>query len=302
MKLKESLKNWYLHFTQLKWTVGVADYDPEAILDPKIKLKIHWVKHNSRESWFADPFILSVTENFVFILVEEFIYARNKGRISRLKIDRKSWKLLQVDPVIDIATHLSFPVYYREEDKVYIYPESTKTGRLALYEYDEAIGTAEFFRDLSLAPLADAVIWKMNDKRVLAATTSPNDNGKVLDIYSYHENAPIEKDVPIDSFSFSENIARNAGIPFEIQGRLFRPAQNCSRHYGECVIIQEIINKEGRFQFKEINRFYSPLYSHRVAFHTFNVFENQYVAVDAEGMRYGIIPQLLFFIRERFRR
>ena len=124
----------------------------------------------------------------------------------------------------------------------------------------------------------------------------------MLDIYSYHDNGVEKKEEPIESVLFPERIARNAGIPFEIKGRQFRPAQNCAKRYGECVIIQEIIKSENGIQFNEVNRFYSPLPSHRVAFHTFNVFEDKYIAVDAEGMRYGLLARILISIRECFRK
>ena len=301
MSLKEKLKKWYISFTQLSWTVGVADFDPETVLDPKAKLSIHWIKHNNKDSWFADPFILSVIEDYIYILVEEFIYSRNRGRISRLKVNRHNWELEQVDPVIELSTHLSFPIYYRENDKVFIYPESTQTGKLTLYEYDESTGKAVPIRDLCMAPLADAVIWQLEGKRVIAATKAPNDNGRVLELHPFLEEAPQVRDEPIERIDFPERIARNAGMPFEIQGRLFRPAQNCIKRYGECVIIQEVLESKAGLQFKEVKRFYSPLSSHQVAFHTFNVFENKYIAVDAEGMRYGMIAQWLFSIREKLR-
>lgn len=301
MRFRELIKNGYLFCTEFKWTIGIADFNPNTILDSKGRLKIHWIKHNSKDSWFADPFILSVTEEHIYILVEEFIYSRNKGRISRLKVNRHNWKLEKIESVIDILTHLSFPIYYRENGKVYIYPESTKTRKLTLYEYNESTGEAIPIRDLSMAPLADAVIWQLREKRVIAATTAPNDNGKVLDIYPFREEAPLEREGPVERILFPERIARNAGMPFEIQGRLFRPAQNCARRYGECVLIQELIESDNGLKFKEVNRFYSPLLNYKVAFHTFNVFDNKYVAVDAEGMRYGFIAQLLFFIREIFR-
>ena len=301
MRLRELIKSYYLNYTDFKWTIGVAEFDSETILDPKAKLSIHWVKHNNKDSWFADPFILSETEDYIYILVEEFIYSRNKGRISKLMVNRHNWMLEQIEPVIELSTHLSFPIFYREYGQVYIYPESTKTGKLTLYKYDESTGEVIPIRDLCMAPLADAVIWQLREKRVIAATTAPNDNGKVLDIYPFREEAPLEREGPVERILFPERIARNAGMPFEIQGRLFRPAQNCAKRYGECVLIQELIESDNGLKFKEVNRFYSPLLNYKVAFHTFNVFENKYVAVDAEGMRYGFIAQLLFFIREIFR-
>lgn len=301
MRLFGTIKNAYLNYTSFRWTIGIADYNEKSILTPGSKLNIHWVKHSINESWFADPFILSVTEDFVYLLVEQFFYSNNKGIISRLKIDRKEWKLLSIEPVIELSTHLSFPAYFRKKDKVYIYPESTHSGKLTLYEYDESTGIAKPVRDLSLLPLADAVIWQMGSKKVILATKAPNDNGRVLEIHPYFESDSPDQEEPIERVTFPERIARNAGMPFEIDGRLFRPAQNCDRRYGECVIIQEVLQSEGCLQFKEINRFYSPLPSHKVAFHTFNVFENKYIAVDAEGMRYGRVAQFLYKLREKLR-
>ena len=301
MSLKGILKKWYISFTQLRWTIGVADFDPETILDPKAKLNIHWVKHNNKDSWFADPFILSVSEDYIYILVEEFIYSSNRGRISRLKVNRHNWELEKIESVIDISTHLSFPIYFRENGKVYIYPESTKTGKLTLYEYDESTGKAIPIRDLCMAPLADAVIWQFKGKKVIAGTKAPNDNGRVLELHPFNEEAPQVETEPIERIEFPERIARNAGMPFELQGRFFRPAQNCARRYGECVIIQEFNESDNGLKLKEVNRLYSPLISYKVAFHTFNVFENKYVAVDAEGMRFGLIAQIFYFIRECFR-
>lgn len=301
MKIREKIKDWYVNYTKLKWTVGVADFDPDAILDPGKRLNIHWVKHKNKGSWFADPFILSVTEDFVFILVEEFVYSANKGRISRLKVNRHSWELEKIDPVIEQGTHLSFPAYYRKNGKVYIYPENSQSGKLSLFEYDEDSGVAAKVGVLSNCPLADAVIWQMDGKKVVMATTSPDDNGRVLDIYPYHEIQPREKEEPVERISFPERIARNAGMPFDIQGRLFRPAQDCARRYGESVIIQEVSRTDEGFQFKEVKRFYSPLTSHSVAFHTFNVFEDKYIAVDAEGMRNGLLADLFYKLREKVR-
>ena len=299
--LRSTIKNAYLKYTSFRWTVGIAEYDEKAILTPGSKLIIHWVKHSIKDSWFADPFIISVTEDFVYLLVEQVFYSDNKGIISRLKIDRRDWKLLEIKPVIEIPTHLSFPAYFRENGKVYIYPESTKSGKLTLYEYDESTGKAKPIRDLSQLPLADAVIWQLGDRKVIFATKAPNDNGRVLEIHPYYETASSDNGEPIERICFPERIARNAGMPFEIDGRLFRPAQNCAKRYGECVIIQEVAQSEEGLRFKEANRFYSPLRSHKVAFHTFNVFENKYIAVDAEGMRYGGLAQLLYMFREKVR-
>lgn len=299
MNLKERLKNWYVNYTLLRWTVGVAEFDPDAILNPKGKLRIHWIKHHCKDRWFADPFILLMTDDYIFILVEEFLYSCNRGRISRLKVNRHTWKLEQIDPVIEQETHLSFPAYYREGGKVYIYPENTLSGKLTLFEYDEDSGIATKVRDLSDYPLADAVLWKLEGRDVILATTAPNDSGRKLDIYPYSSETDA---APVDSIAFKTKVARNAGVPFHAQGRTIRPAQDCTRFYGGCVVLQDMVVENGEVAFKEIRRLHSPLFKYGHAFHTFNVFEDKYVAVDAEGFRNGLPAQLLFFIREHFRK
>lgn len=299
MNFRESIKNRYLRFTTFKWIVGVAEFNPDTILDSSSRLKIHWIKNCPRESWFADPFILSETNDHLNILVEEYFYSSKKGRISKLVVNRHTWRLEQIIPVIDISTHLSFPAYFRQNGKVYIYPESTKSGKLTLYEYDEKGSAAIPVKEISSYPLADAVIYDRGDKTIIMATTAPNDNGKVLDVYP-HSDEPSAR--PESRISFPTNVARNAGIPFRVGNHTIRPAQDCTRSYGSCVVLQEMTYKKETYYFEEVRRLRSPRFTYKEAFHTFNVFENRLVAVDAEGFRYGLVAQLVYHIRESIRK
>ena len=83
---------------------------------------------------------------------------------------------------------------------------------------------------------------------------------------------------------------------------MIRPAQDCSKSYGSCVVLQEMAEREGRLSFQEMKRFKSPLLRYREAFHTFNVFENKYIALDAEGFKHGLIAQVVYHMREFFRK
>ena len=51
-------------------------------------------------------------------------------------------------------------------------------------------------------------------------------------------------------FVFDECIARNAGDFFEADGKIYRPAQECNRWYGNALSIQQYENKK----FTEIRR------------------------------------------------
>lgn len=45
--------------------------------------------------------------------------------------------------------------------------------------------------------------------------------------------------------------------------------------------------------FHPVNRIYSPNLIYRGGFHTFNVFENKYVAVDARKKRFPLLAKML---------
>ena len=273
----------YRRFVSLKWTLGFIDYSPEIILDKQIIPNIHWIKDSHKGSWFADPFILSITEHDIVLLVEEFVYKTGLGRISKVVVSKQDYQFKSVKPLIDTGSHLSFPAYYRENGKVYIYPENTHSGKLSLFEYDEITDEVKEFGILINKPLADATITKIEGEKVILATTSPNDNGNVLDIYKWGEKNASS----INRVSFATNTARNAGFVFQEGGVQFRPAQDCSKSYGECVVLQKMVHSDGCLQFEEWKRFYSTNKQYALAFHTFNVFENRMIVVDAQGFRYG---------------
>lgn len=298
MSVRQYIKKRYIRLTESRWIVGVAEFDQDIVLNAHKKLKVHWIKPRSKDSWFADPFILSEDSDYIQILAEEYYYSNHKGRISKLWVNRHSWTIDRVTPVIDISTHLSFPAYYRLGDNVYIYPESTQSGKLVLYEYDERSETAIPIKTVSNYPLADATLFQTGTKKVLLATTSPNDNGYVLDVYPWSDDPSLGPEI---SISFQTRVARNAGLPFRVGERIIRPAQDCSRSYGACIVLQEMYFNDSIIEFKEIKRLQSPLFFYQEAFHTFNVFENKLVAVDAAGFRYGIFAQLVHHIRVLFK-
>jgi hypothetical protein len=99
-------------------------------------IHVNWVKHHYKDSWFADPFILDVTDTDIIVLVEEWYKPIRRGRISKLIIDRNTFVLKDLQVVLQLDTHLSFPVIERREDGVYIYPENGESGNLSIYRYN----------------------------------------------------------------------------------------------------------------------------------------------------------------------
>lgn len=251
-----------------RWQIGIVENSLEGIVNGE-ELRVQWPANPFHDRWFADPFVLSVNGNEVTLLVEDYRYKDDRGRISRIIVDMERNSIVSCKTILD-GGHYSFPAIMRYEGKVYFYPEQSRQGKLELFEYCPATETCEYVETLSDEPLTDAILYK----GVIFSTGLPEPNGKTLKMFKWpsavqefkHEtrNSTLgsaalgvmkEKELEtrnskLETFSFSECIARNAGDFFECGGKVYRPAQECNRWYGNALSIQLYENGE----FKEVRR------------------------------------------------
>lgn len=301
MGFRQNLKENYLSLTDTKWAIGIMDYDEEFVLNPDVKPRVRWINTKNKEGWYADPFILSVSGGKMKILVESFNYKRNKAGIALLDVDIEKAEVIEATQILSSSTHMSFPAYFRKDGYVYMYPENVKSGALYMYRFDEGNNSIERIQTIIEAPLADAVICRINGKSVLTGTLYPNDNGRHFVGYSYDDNTGIASPDPLFNVVLPDKSARNAGMLLSVGDRLIRPAQNSNHFYGECLVFQELVSEGNAVSFKEIKRVYSPNRMYPLSFHTFNVLDG-YAVVDALGFRCGFFGEALYRIRERFRK
>ena len=292
--MRENLKQLYNRLISWRYSIGFADYSDDIVLDKAYFPKVHWIKGVPKDRWFADPFILSVSDKEIRVLVENYSYKERKANISIISVDRNSYRLKSVSPLLVLSDHLSFPAYFIHDNKLFIYPENCRSGKLKLYEFDANTLSLNKETVILLRPIADAVLADIYGKKAILGTLYPKDNGKDLYIFSYNDP---ESD-PIQLVSFSDNTARNAGQYFYVGQQLYRPAQCSNLRYGECLVFQKIdMTESGQITFIEIKRVYSPSKRFNLSFHTFNVFEKSIVVVDASGYRYRFIGRFLESLR-----
>lgn len=260
------------------WNIGFVQNSIDSILkgDP---LQVQWMQHKCKDSWFADPFVLEVTEGEIHVLVEELYKPHGRGRIARLIIDRKTFELKQKVVVLELPTHLSFPAIIRKDDEVYIYPENGESRELNLYRYGLDSNECVKVEKVLDEPVADAVIAKINGTEMLFCTKQPNPNGNILYVYEKGADGGF---VEREQYVFEENIARMAGDFFEYGGKLYRPTQECNVQYGHAVTLQEVNCKNGKFEFNEIRRMYSVHPRLNIGMHTWNMYKG-IIVTDALG-------------------
>ena len=280
-----------------KYNIGFVSCPLKSILEGDA-FSVNWLKHSYKDRWFADPFILDMTDNEIRILVEEWYDPIQRGRISRLVVDRSSFELKSNKVVLDTGTHLSFPAIERVGQDIFIHPESSAMGKLESYWYNKKEDCFEKVSTLCDEPLTDSVATDLFGKRLLFSTKLPDANGKELGIYSWNEvNNKFEIK---DYYHFSENISRMAGDFFAFDGKVYRPAQVCIKSYGDAVSLQEVACDNDKWSCREVRRIYSPHPNFELGFHTFNVYQDM-IVVDALGYRRPRLAHLIKKIRKSFK-
>ena len=258
--------------------------------------KFSWVKYSTKKQWFADPFILDVTDDSILLLAEEFTYSRGIGRIAKLTIDRRSLILTDVKILLDVSTHLSFPAILRHEDGVYVYPENGASGQQKIYKYNPDSGNLDFVSVLIDAPVSDAIIVTGVDTPTIFATAKPSSNGQRLAVFTSDKlMGEYEKAYEIE---FEERVARNAGAVFLNKGKPIRPAQIFEGKYGYGVgmSFQEVKQTGGKIILEELTKVRPP--KGYEAMHTFNTFKG-YTVVDAMQYNAPFVHRVLSFFKHK---
>ena len=220
---------------------------------------------------WADPFIYNNNGKY-FVFIEEMLI---KGFISvmELNIDGTISKPI---PIIENEYHMSYPFLLKDNDHLYMIPETGSNKTIELYKCLDFPYKWEFQKVLLEGEKAvDTTVLKHNNKywiftnkkEILGVSaheelflyyTDDFINGK----WKAHPKNPIVSDV---------RFSRPAGNIFTKDNKLFRPAQNCSKGYGYGINIQEIIVlNENEYEEKNIDSIYPNWSNDLLGTHTIN--------------------------------
>lgn len=256
------------------WNVGIIERQVKEILNENGNISIRWMKHRYKDRFFADPFLLRVDEKYYYILVEEFPFYMNVGYISLLTVEKKSMKLLKKKKIIDGVCHLSYPFVYGDG----VIPEAFRSNCCIFYQLKEN----QVVDKNEIAPfgLIDQTFLKRDGYEWIFATDKDNPLCGLKIFYREigdlqwreHAKNPV-----------SENIksARPGGHFFELEGQLYRPAQDSEKLYGHRIRIMRVDkltpDEYEETEVKILSAAGNPPYE--LGFHTFNV-EDDFIVVD----------------------
>ena len=270
---------------QSRWAIGFVRDGMDSVMNSD-HIECDWVKM-PKDRWFADPFVLDVTEKEILLLVEDYPYATRKGIISLLHIDRTTFEIKARKELLELPTHLSFPAIWRKDGHIYVYPESAKSGKLDMYEYRSETEELAFVKTICDDVVWDSYITEAFDEPLMFTAAHDDDQ---LDIYRWNDKK--KRFVPEFVVLSDKPNSRLGGAVFEYKGEYYYPAQDCSRSYGGSIDIKRIKVESGEWKVESVKHLESPHPKYRAGFHTLNEYRN-FVVVDVKGNRYGRLGAII---------
>ncbi len=285
-----------------RWDLAFIDESLDEILSGK---PIHFTKVTnpfSDEYWFADPFILDVTPEYIYVLAEAMPSVTHKGVIAKLTIARNTMTITDVEVILEEPWHLSFPNIMRKDGHIYVYPESAYGKKLYLYELiEDKQGKTTLKR---VQTLCDDVIWDTEITELFGEPllfTARQDDFH-LDIYRW--NSEQDRYIYSESIESAEQNMRMAGSFFRHNNTIIYPSQISTPYvYGKAVELRQISLQNGKWELKQIRTINHPKGILYRALHTFNTYKGLTI-VDINQYNYfaGLIIGKLVVLKKKLRK
>jgi hypothetical protein len=230
---------WHHGLRHDDWNIGIVDQSVASILERAVIPEVQWAP-GQRGHYAADPFgRWDGTE--LEVMYEDYAHALGVASIARRTWTRADgWRATR--QALDIGTHLSYPFLLDHGGRRLMLPESRASGRLELYEADAA-GNWRAIGELGLGrDVADATLVHHDNRWWLFAVAADRLN-RATDLYLWSADRPEGPwtEHPQNPVVVDVRSARPGGAFFQLDGRLHRPAQDCSTGYGDRLAIKRVV-------------------------------------------------------------
>lgn len=192
-----------------------------------------------RGRFYADPFVFEDAGK-TWVFFEDCDYTANLGRVSCAEV--RDGHVTAAIPVLEKPYHLSYPCVFRDDGEIYMVPESVANGTVDLYRCTRFPDQWQFEKELLRERAVDTTVW-VEDGLYWFFVTLQEARGSAIQLWLFYarELRGAWSAHPANPISTDVRNARGAGAIFRRNGKLFRPSQDCSRHYGFSLSLNEIV-------------------------------------------------------------
>lgn len=196
------------------------------------------------DRFWADPHILKKKGKY-YIFIEELIYAQNKGYICVIEMDEQGNYTPPVK-VLEKNYHLSYSFLIEDNGNLYMIPETKQNNTIELYKCTDFPykWKLEIVLMNNIKAVDSTVIFRDNKYWLFCNVTSsmcPFAPDEMFIFYSDKLVSDNWTSHPQNLIKSDKKRSRPAGNFFTHKDKLYRPSQNCFKHYGHSMKINHVI-------------------------------------------------------------
>jgi len=240
--LVDTLREW---LARQRWTIGLVPVGIEEILQRGCLPEPAWLVGQPSDRFYADPFVLDVRGDHARVMVEEYRYPSRRKGLTELSVGR-SGALMDSREHAGLPLQASYPFLIRRNGRLFCLPETFRARRLSAFAWDDATGAWTFHRDLLEGfPCVDGTLLERDDRWWLFCTKQGDEDQ--TDLHVFFTSAADDwtgpwQPHPLNPVKSDTRSSRPAGACVEVDGTIYRPAQNCARRYGASLTINRILD------------------------------------------------------------
>jgi hypothetical protein len=227
-----------------------------------------------KDRFWADPFLYKKNGRY-YLFIEELVYKKKLGELAVMEIDEQG-NYTKPKTILSKNYHLSYPFLFEEDGVLFMIPETSNNKDIQLYVCTDFPLKWELVTTLmNNVEAVDTTIHKQDGLYWMFTNIRQHKGGsKHSELFLFtsdelasshwkpHPNNPIISDV---------KQSRPAGNLFTHNGKLIRPAQNCSHYYGYGMNFCEIESLNTCEYRQQIIQTLNPKWKKEIlATHTFN--------------------------------
>lgn len=223
------------------WTIGVIKTPLGDLLNPNRQPCPRWIT-TPPNNFLADPFCVR-DAGTTYIFCEEYVDVQRKGRV--VYIETTDWQSFSApQPVLELPFHLSYPMVFRHDNQWLCIPEQAESGQIDIYRATSFPNRWEYSNTL-LSNFAgyDPTVFLHNGRWWMTVTrVGPNHLEHATALYVFHADNVFGPWISHCQNPVVKRLGkvRPAGRIIQYQGRLIRPAQDCSEIYGGGLLFYQI--------------------------------------------------------------
>ena len=171
--------------------------------------------------------------------------------------------------------HLSYPYVFAHDGRILMIPETCHNRTIELYEA-KSFPRSWSLRSILVTNIAalDATIYRREGRLWMFATVMLEHDNSSSDTVSVFWADALEgpwHPHPMNPVKYDVIASRPAGMLIQLDGRLLRPTQDCSKGYGSALTWCEVVElSEAGFAERVIARQACPATSPYYGLHTYN--------------------------------